>query len=83
MATTLKETLAQLEAFGNEKVRAQNHKNGAGDDQFGVRLGDTRKLATKIKSNPALAIALWEAGNIDARLLAILLSIQRTCQATN
>ena len=73
MATTLKETLAQLEALGNEKVRAQNSKNGAGDNQFGVRLGDIRKLATKIKTNHALAIALWETGNIDARLLAILL----------
>ena len=73
MATTLKETLTQLEALGNEKVRAQNSKNGAGDNQFGVRLGDIRKLAAKIKTNHALAIALWETGNIDARLLAILL----------
>jgi len=73
MATTLKETLAQLEALGNDKVRAQNSKNGAGDNQFGVRLGDIRKLAAKIKTNHALAIALWETGNIDARLLAILL----------
>jgi 3-methyladenine DNA glycosylase AlkD len=73
MATTLKETLAQLEALGNEKVRAQNSKNGAGNNQFGVLLGDIRKLATKIKINHALAIALWETGNIDARLLAILL----------
>jgi hypothetical protein len=32
MATTLKETLAQLEALCNEKVRAQNRKNGAGDN---------------------------------------------------
>jgi 3-methyladenine DNA glycosylase AlkD len=73
MATTLKETLAQLEALGNEKVRAQNSKNGAGDNQFGVRLADIRKLAAKIKTNHALAIALWETGNIDARLLAMLL----------
>src|SRR5947209_10907067 len=73
MAPTLKETLAQLEALGNEKVRVRNSKNGAGDNQFGVQLGDIRKLATKIKTNHALAIALWETGNIDARLLAILL----------
>ena len=71
--TTLKETLAQLEALGNEKVRAHNSKNGAGNNQFGVRLGDIRNLATKIKTNHALGIALWETGNIDARLLAILL----------
>ena len=73
MATTLKETLVQLEALGNEKVRAQNSKNGAGNNQFGVRLGDIRNLATKIKANHALGIALWKTGNIDARLLAILL----------
>ncbi len=58
---------------GTEKMRAQNTKNGAGDNQFGVRLGDLRKLAKKIKTNHELAVALWEAGNIDARLLATLL----------
>lgn len=69
---TLQETLAQLESLGNEKVRARNRKNGAGDDQFGVQLGDIRKLAEKIKTDE-LAMALWDTGNIDARLLAILL----------
>ena len=73
MAETLKDTLAQLESLGNEKVRAQNRKNGAGDDQFGVRLGDIRALAAKLKTNDQLAIALWGTENIDARLLAILL----------
>jgi len=69
---TLQETLAQLQALGDEKMRAQNNKNGAGNNQFGVRLGDIRKLAKEIKTNHELAIALWETGNIDARLLAIL-----------
>ena len=73
MAMTLKDTLAQLESLGNEKVRAHNKKYGAGDNQFGVHLGDIRKLAAKLKTNDRLAIALWDTGNIDARLLAILL----------
>ena len=74
MATkTLEQTLKQLEALGNEKMRAQNSRHGAGDNQFGVRLGDIRKLASEIKTNHELAIALWETGNIDAQLLAILL----------
>ena len=73
MAMTLKDTLAQLESLGNEQVRAHNKKNGAGGNQFGVQLGDIRKLAAKIKTNDRLAIALWETGNIDAQLLAILL----------
>jgi 3-methyladenine DNA glycosylase AlkD len=73
MTMTLKETLKQLEALGNQKMLAHNRKHGAGDNQFGVLLGDIRKLATKIKTNHELAIALWETGNVDARLLAILL----------
>jgi 3-methyladenine DNA glycosylase AlkD len=70
---TPKEILAGLKALGDEKMRAQNEKNGAGDNQFGVRLGDIRKLAKEIKTNHELAITLWDTGNIDARLLAILL----------
>jgi 3-methyladenine DNA glycosylase AlkD len=69
----LKEALARLEALGDEKVRARNKKNGAGDDQYGVPLGDIRKLAEKIKADHALGLSLWETGNLDARLLAILL----------
>ena len=72
MTVTVKETLAQLQALGHAKVRAQNSKRGAGNNQFGVRLGDIRKLAAKLKTNHALAKALWKTGNVDARLLAIL-----------
>lgn len=46
MATqTLEATLEQLEALGNEKVRAQSIRHGAGDNQYGVRLGDIRIVA--------------------------------------
>ncbi len=74
MTVTLKDALAQLESLGEERVRAQNRRHGAGDKQFGVRLGDIRKLAEKIKSNDDLAAALWKTGNLDARLLAILIT---------
>ena len=70
---TLEETIKKLESLGNEKVRARNRKSGAGENQFGVQLGDLRKVAAKIKRNHALALALWATGNLDARLLAILL----------
>lgn len=69
----LKQALGRLEALGNEKVRAQNIKRGAGDNQFGVRLGDIRKLAKEIKTGHDLALQLWETEIIDARLLAVLL----------
>jgi 3-methyladenine DNA glycosylase AlkD len=70
---TLKETLKQLQALGNEKMRAHNAKSGAGGKQFGVKHGDIRVLAKKIKADRKLAMSLWETGNIDAQYLAILL----------
>jgi 3-methyladenine DNA glycosylase AlkD len=70
---TLNETLKQLKALGNEAMRKQNAKWGSGDNQFGVKHGDIRALAKKIKSNPELAMPLWKTGNIDAQYLAILL----------
>lgn len=45
---TLKDAVAQLKAVGNDTVRARNIKNGAGDNQFGVAMGDIRKVAAKI-----------------------------------
>src|SRR5688500_18841276 len=70
---TLKETLNQLKARGNEAMRKHNAKWGAGDGQFGVKHGDIRTLAKKIKADHALAMSLWKTGNVDAQLLAVLL----------
>jgi 3-methyladenine DNA glycosylase AlkD len=70
---TVKEALRQLKALGNEKMRAQNTKNGAGADQFGVRLGDIRTVAKDIGIDHELALSLWETGNVEAQLLATLL----------
>ncbi|HVL16216.1 MAG TPA: DNA alkylation repair protein [Gemmata sp.] len=75
---TLSETLKQLKALGDAKVRAQNAKGGpwgagAGDNQYGVALGDIRVLAKKIKTDHALALSLWDTGNVDAQFLAALL----------
>ena len=70
---TLEEALSRLEALGTEKMRRQNTKHGAVGPQFGVRRGDVRALAKKIKINHDLGLALWKTENIDARFLAILL----------
>lgn len=69
---TRDEILEQLKALGDPKVRAYNKKGGAGDDQFGVQLGDIRAMAKKIKTDHALALALWDTGNVDAQFLATL-----------
>src|SRR5688500_5116990 len=70
---TVKEALKELKALGDEKVRKLNAKSGAGDNQFGVSLGDIRVLAKKIKTNHELALSLWDTGNVDAQFLATLL----------
>lgn len=77
---TLKEALAKLESMGDEKRRAHNAKAWAGNPggavklkQFGCAMGDIRALAKQIKTDHELALQLWNTGNIDAQLLAILL----------
>jgi 3-methyladenine DNA glycosylase AlkD len=70
---TLEGTLTQLKSLGNAAVRAQNSKNGASENQFGVKRGDLRTLANKIKTNDELAQSLWKTGNVDAQQLATLL----------
>ena len=70
---TLQQTLVRLEALGDAKRRAMNAKNGAHDNQYGAKNGDIRKLAKEIKTDPELAEALWDTGNLDARMLAILI----------
>ena len=70
---TLKEILTQLEALSDKNVLAHNIKYGAGNNQFGVKLGDIRTLAKKIKINHQLALELWETENVDARFLATLI----------
>lgn len=78
---TQKEALKQLKALGDAKVRAWNAKNGAGDNQFGVSLGDIRALAKKIRTNHELALSLWDTGNVDAQFLATLLMQPRKLSA--
>jgi len=70
---TLSEALTELESLGSEKMRAFNRKHGVGDNQFGVKMGDIRTVAKKIKSDHELALQLWDTENVDARFLALLL----------
>ena len=65
--------LSQLEALGEEGVRKLAVRTGAGKKQYGVQLGSIRTLAKKLGADHELGLALWKTGNLDARLLAILL----------
>ncbi len=70
---TLKETLEQLEALIDERTRTHNKKKGVGENQYGVKLGDIRRVAKKIKTNHVLALELWKTENFDAQMLAMLI----------
>lgn len=70
---TLDDALDRLKALKHDGTFALNEKNGAAGRQFGVKHGDIRTLARQIKSDHALALQLWDTGNIDARYLAILI----------
>ena len=69
----LDEVMAALKAAGNDKVKKLDVRNGAGKNQFGVKSGDIRILAKKLKGQPELTSQLWDTGNADAMLLAVLL----------
>src|SRR5688572_8415937 len=70
---TVKEILAKLESLGDDARRKHNTKAGAPDNQFGVKLGDIRVMAKKIKTDHQLALDLWNTGNVEAQLLATLI----------
>jgi 3-methyladenine DNA glycosylase AlkD len=73
IAMTVKEILTKLESLGDDARRAHNTKAGAPDNQFGVKLGDIRTIAKKIKTDHELALKLWDTGNVDAQLVATLI----------
>lgn len=75
---TLKEICATLESMGDEARRKHNAKIGPDGvappaNQFGVPLADIRAFAKKTKADRALALKLWETGNLESQLLAALL----------
>ena len=70
---SVKEILEELESKGNPKVMTQNWRSAGGENQFGVKSGDIRAIAKRLKTNHPLALELWKTGNADARQIAILI----------
>ena len=65
--------LAEFEASGSERLRAQNARHGVDQPQFGVKMGDIRAMAKRIKKNHPLAIDLWSSGYFESQMLALLI----------
>jgi 3-methyladenine DNA glycosylase AlkD len=65
------ELLAELRGLGSEEDRAGMARYGINvEDAFGVSVYELRRIAKRLGTDHALALALWETGNHEARLLA-------------
>jgi 3-methyladenine DNA glycosylase AlkD len=62
--------MAELKSKGSEQTRKTYARHGAPSDMFGVKIGDLKVIAKKIKNNQSLACELFETGNCDAMYLA-------------
>lgn len=66
--------VAELRKLGSEKRREEMAARYGivTDDAFGASMGDMLKMAKRTGRDHALAAALWETGNYEARTLAAL-----------
>jgi len=68
---TLAEALAALENAGSAQTRKTYARHGATGPMFGVSFATLKALTKRIGVDHALALALWDTGNLDARNLAV------------
>jgi 3-methyladenine DNA glycosylase AlkD len=71
------EAMARLEALGTEQNRKIYPRHGARPPMFGVSYADLGKLRKQLKTDHELALALWDTGNHDARVLATMIADPR------
>lgn len=64
------QVLSELKKKGTAQTRATLARHGAPHDIYGVKVGDLKEIAKKIKGNQSLAYELYETGNADAMYLA-------------
>lgn len=69
---TAADILAEFEAAGSDRLRAQNARHGVDQPQYGVKMGDIRAMAKRVKTNHPLAMELWASGNFEGQMLALL-----------
>lgn len=74
----LDETLAALRALGRPERLSENARVAAGDGtSLGVSVPDLRRLSRRARSDHALALALWNTGIHEARILAAMVDDPR------
>lgn len=69
--TTLDDVLTELKSLGTEQTRKTFARHGAPlDSMYGVKIGDMKPIAKRLKGNQKLALELYDTGNSDAMYLA-------------
>ncbi len=66
----LRQTLAALAKLGNAQTKKTWSTYGATGEFYGVKIGDLKGVARKIKGRQELALELYATGNLDAMYLA-------------
>lgn len=67
---TVDQVMTALKKKGNAQTRKIYTNHGAPENMFGVKVGDLKPIAKKIKDNQQLALELYDTGNSDAMYLA-------------
>jgi 3-methyladenine DNA glycosylase AlkD len=68
--TTVDQVLTELKKKGDAQTRKTFARHGAPGDIYGVKIGDLKTIAKKIKGNQNLACELYDTGCADAMYLA-------------
>ncbi|HET9262774.1 MAG TPA: DNA alkylation repair protein [Vicinamibacterales bacterium] len=73
---TALELLAELEALGTEQNRKiyRRHAADPNYDTYGVSFANLYALQKRIRTDHALALALWPTGKADARIMALFIA---------
>jgi 3-methyladenine DNA glycosylase AlkD len=71
---TATEIVAELKKLGSESIKKILFKHGAKEPFFGVKVEDMKKIQKRVKTDHALALALFDTGIGDAQYLAGLIA---------
>ena len=74
MAMTAKQVRDQLERLGSAQTREIYTRHGVNPPLYGVKWGDMRKLAKSLGTDHELAMQLWESGEHESRLVALMIA---------
>ena len=74
---TAKEVLAALKEMGHDNIKDIYTNHGAPVTQYGVKIGDMKKIQKKLKKNYELSLELYDTGISDAQYLAGLIADEK------